>query len=119
MFFHYLSLYTIKTIHFGIFNYIVLTPFVSKNKDRLLLHSYLIPMIILHWFFNNDDCCLSMLEFSIRKKINKNISISECLTYKIISPIYKFNNNKKNFNRFSYFAMLSLFVFTVTKLLLI
>ena len=119
MFFHYLSLYIIKTIHFGIFTYIVLTPSVSKNKDRLLFHSYLILMIISHWYFNDDNCCLSMLEFSIRKKINKNILISECLTYRIISPIYKFNNNYKNFSKFSYFAMSTLFGFTLCKLLLI
>jgi hypothetical protein len=118
MFFHYLSLYTIKTIHFGIFNYIVLTPFVSKNKDRLLFHSYLILMIMLHWYFNDDNCCLSMLEFSLRKKIYKNVSMKECLTYKILSPIYKFNNNK-NFSKFSYLAMSTLFGFTICKLLLI
>lgn len=119
MFFHYLSLYTIKTIHFGIFTYILLVPFISNNKIKLLGHCYFIPLIMLHWYLNDDKCCLTMLEFSIRKKINKNISMSECLTYKIISPIYKFNNNNKNFSKFSYFAMTTLFGFTIYKLLLI
>ena len=119
MFFHYLSLYTIKTIHFGIFSYILLVPFISNNKIKLLGHCYFIPFIMLHWYLNDDNCCLTTLEFFIRKKINKNIPMSECLTYRIISPIYKFNDNYKNFSKFSYFAMSILFVFTVCKLLLI
>lgn len=119
MFFYYLSFYSIKIIHFGIFNYIVLVPFLSNNKIRLLAHSYIIPIVMLHWYLNNDTCCLMSLEYLIRNKIKKNTSINDCITYKIISPIYKFNNNYKNFSRFSYLSMTVLFGLTIAKLLLV
>lgn len=101
------------------FTYILLVPFISKNKIDLLSHYYFISLIMLHWYLNDNNCCLTNLEYFIRNKIKKNKLINDCITYKIISPIYNFNKNNNNFSRFSYFVISTLFGFTICKLLLI
>ncbi len=42
MFFNYLSLYSIRTIHIGIISYITIVPFITKNKTSLQLHSTIV-----------------------------------------------------------------------------
>jgi hypothetical protein len=118
MFIYNLSLYTIKIIHCGIFNFIVFVPFFSKDKILLWNHANLVMSIIVHWFFNDNMCCLTMIEHYIRKIINKNAIVSESFSYRIISPIYKFDNNYKKFTIFSYIAMLTLLGISISKLLL-
>lgn len=73
----------------------------------------------MHWYTNSNQCILSMIEHNIRKKINKTVTINECLTHQIISRVYDFNKNNKNFTKFSYCAMTGLLGISIIKLLFI
>lgn len=117
MFFNILSLYTVKIIHFGILSYVVFIPFISIDKYILLQYCYVIPSIVLHWWLNDNRCCLTMLEYSIRKSIYKNVMFNDCFTHKIIAPIYDFNKNYGKSNKFYYYSMAFLFSISLSKLL--
>ena len=106
---NYLGYYSTKIIHVGITSFIVLGPFIIKAPYDLGIHSVISSLILLHWKYNSDACCLTALEHYFRKLINKTGKIEECFTYKIISPIYNFNQNYKKYNLFSYIAMGFLF----------
>ena len=73
MFFNYLSLYSIKTIHLGIIGYVILIPFTTNNKKSLKCHSTIVSSIMLHWFFNDEICILTLAEYKIKKRLFKKI----------------------------------------------
>lgn len=92
-----LILLLINIIHYIVILSVLFIPF-TNNSFLLLLHSIIIPFILFHWYLNNDTCALTLIEKFVRQKINNKINVKEedCLTYKIISPIYNFTNYNKS-----------------------
>lgn len=94
-----LILFIINIIHYIVILCVIFIPF-TNNSLLLLLHSIIIPFILFHWYLNNDTCALTLLEKFVREKINddknKVIKEEDCITYKIISPIYNFTNYNKS-----------------------
>ena len=83
-------------------------PFTNSNY-LLCLYIITIPFIILHWILNDNTCCLTIAEKYFREKTYKqNINIEECISYKLIAPIYDFNKNNNDFSVFIYALTISL-----------
>lgn len=85
--------------HFLVVCFVVFIPFFGNNY-LLLLHSILVPFIMLHWILNDNTCVLSTIETKIREKMNGGIPVdrNECFTCSLIDPIYDF---KANYNTYS------------------
>ena len=96
--------------------FVVLTPFLG-NAYFLLLHSILVPFIMLHWILNDNTCVLTTLEKHFRKKLNGGIDVdtNDCFTCRLIDPIYKFNNNNKNYSNVIYIVTIGLWLISVSK----
>ena len=92
----------ITIIHMIIIFLILAIPF---SNDNYLLSMYLIfvPFIVLHWVLNNNTCCLTVAEKYLREQSeNGNVDMDDCLTYKLIAPIYDFKKNNEDFSMFIY-----------------
>lgn len=87
-------LFLITLIHFLVICFVVLVPFFGSNY-LLLLHSFVVPFIMFHWIINNNTCFLTLVEHQIRKQMNggQDIDPNDCITARIINPIYDFSAN--------------------------
>jgi hypothetical protein len=109
-------LYIISIIHIIIIILILTIPFTDSNY-LLSLYFITIPFIMLHWIINDNTCCLTFAEKYFREKTyNKTVNIEDCISYKIIAPIYDFNKNNNDFSTFIYALTFSLWSIASYKL---
>ncbi len=96
--------------------FVVITPFTNSNYF-LFMHAFVVPFIMFHWVINNNTCCLTVLEQSIKEKITgKPVDKNDCVAYKIVAPIYDFNKNYKQFENFIYIFTAGLWSISAYKL---
>jgi len=105
----------INLLHILLVIFSILTPFTNSNYF-LILHAIIIPFIILHWLFNNNTCSLTLLEKTLKKEIYGNDVEHDCITCKLIEPVYDFKNNYKKFSIFIYGSSIILWLITIIKL---
>jgi hypothetical protein len=92
------------------------TPF-TNNTWLLIYHFITIPFVVLHWILNNNTCALTLLEHYIRSNgYTEDFNIEQCVTYKLISPIYDFNKDYNTYSNFIYTSTLGLWLITCYKL---
>ena len=95
-------MYFITILHIIVIMFVLLTPFTNSNY-LLFLHFTIVPFIVFHWIINDNTCCLTVAEKKIKEyTYGKNVEMDECLSYKLIAPIYDFTNNYKDFEMLSY-----------------
>lgn len=106
----------VMLIHVLFVLFVVITPFTNSNY-LLLLHSIIIPFIILHWITNNDTCALTTAERYLRQNISKEAyDDSQCFTCRLIEPVYNFVDDNKTFSKIIYIVTISLWLISVGKL---
>ena len=112
-----LLLYLINFFHILIILFVIIAPFLDINF-LLVLHFIIIPFIEIHWILNDNRCGLTLIEKKIRIKIYGEVSEenSECLTCKLIEPIYDFKANNQSMAHFIYFITSLLWMITGIKL---
>jgi hypothetical protein len=112
-----LLLLLIKIIHILFILFVIFIPF-TNIKPFLMLHAMIVPFILLHWGFNDDTCSLTLMEEKITKKIygQNNYDENECITCKIIKPVYKFINNKNEFSGLIWLITLIFALFSIFKI---
>ena len=110
-----LKIITLLHVLFVIF--VVITPFIDSNYF-LFIHSIFIPFLILHWICNDNTCVLTIIERKLRKEIKKTDDIDDdCITCKLIEPVYDFRKNYKTFTILIYGITLSLWSISICRLL--
>ena len=110
-----LKIITLLHVLFVIF--VVVTPFINSNYF-LFIHSIFIPFLILHWICNDNTCVLTIIERKLRKEINKTDNVDDdCITCKLIEPVYDFRKNYKTFTILIYGITLSLWSISVGRLI--
>lgn len=103
-------------LHFIFVLFIVLTPFFGNNA-LLILHSFIVPFMMLHWYLNNNTCFLTLMEKQIRKQIYSEEPKSEdCLSHKLVAPIYDFKKNNVDLEYYLYFLATGLWLVTLSRL---
>jgi len=111
-----LLLYVILAIHILLMLFILLVPFFGSNY-LLTMHFIIVPFIILHWVVNNNTCALTIMEHKIRETMTGTVcDVNDCITYRIISPVYDFNKNYNNFSSIIYIVTISLWLITAYRL---
>ena len=107
----------INVLHLIVIIFVVAVPFSNSNY-LLMLHIIVVPFIMLHWLLNNNTCCLTLMEKYIREKTTSGgkVNTEDCFSYKLISPIYDFNNNHGNFSLFIYAITIGLWGISVHNL---
>lgn len=98
----------ITIIHIVVIILILTIPFVDNNQ-LLFMYLVMIPFLVLHWVANNNTCCLTVTEQYLRGvSSNKPIEMDDCLTYKLIAPIYDFKKNNESYSTFIYSSVFAL-----------
>lgn len=97
--------------------FIVIVPFTSITY-LLVLHAIVVPFIMLHWYFNDNTCCLTLMEQKIREKIyNEPVDRNTCFMAKLINPIYDFRGNHEQFSDIIYIGTGILWLIGIFKLI--
>ena len=95
---------------------VLVTPFLNSNYF-LMLHAIFVPFIMLHWICNDNTCVLTLVERFLRKKIyGDNAKEDDCVTCKLIEPVYNFRNNYKTFTTIIYAITISLWCVSAGRL---
>lgn len=106
----------ISLLHIFFVLFVVGVPFLNSNYF-LLLHAILVPFVMLHWVLNNNTCALTVLEKKLRQNISGKENVDDdCITCKLIEPVYDFKNNYKTFSIIIYLATTILWLISVSKL---
>ncbi len=117
---HNILLLLINILHIIFIIFVLCTPF-TNIVPLLLYYTIFIPFLLFHWYTNNDECALTLMEQYIRNDMKiKNgeepILKEECYTYKLIGPIYNFISDYSTFSRFTYILTIVLWCYVVYKL---
>ena len=109
-------LYIILAMHVLLMLFILLVPFFGSNY-LLTMHFIIVPFIILHWVVNNNTCALTIMEHKIRETMTGTVcDVNDCITYRIVSPVYDFNKNYNNFSSIIYIITISLWLISAYRL---
>lgn len=99
---NFLLLRLISLIHIFFVLFIVITPFVGTNY-LLLLEAIFVPFMMAHWIFNDNTCVLTLIETHLRKKVyGDKYKEEDCITAKLINPVYDFNKDNKSSSKAIY-----------------
>ncbi|KAF6252664.1 hypothetical protein COO60DRAFT_1643783 [Scenedesmus sp. NREL 46B-D3] len=74
----------VRAVHIALMAWVVLVPWVG-SCDAALLHALMMPFLFLHWALNDDACCLTWLECTLR-----GVPVSSSFVHSLVSPVYKF-----------------------------
>jgi hypothetical protein len=110
-----LKIITLLHIYFVIF--VIITPFLDSNY-LLMLHAIFIPFLILHWLCNDNTCVLTIIERKLRTEMSEDPASVEddCVTCKLIEPIYDFKKNHDGFTKIIYTITIVLWLISVSRL---
>ncbi len=75
----------IRVIHVVVVLFIGLTPFhYNAAWPTLLMHVTSSLSLLVHWYFNDDSCFLTLLETKMR-----GVDVTESFIHQLVSPFYK------------------------------
>lgn len=105
----------ITLLHILLVIFVVVVPFTSSNYF-LLLHAIFIPFLILHWVCNDNTCVLTIIERNLRKQIYGKVDEEDCITCRLIEPVYDFRKNYATFTIIIYVITILLWLVSSGKL---
>lgn len=111
-----LILKAITLIHLLFILFVVLSP-LSGSNYFMLLHGILIPFLIFHWVLNDNTCAITIVERYIRKKVyGYEYDDNDCITCRLIEPVYDFKNDYKSLAKFTYTITILLWTISISRL---
>jgi hypothetical protein len=103
-------IYIINLFHLAVIFFVLTGPFIfSCSPIVLLLHAVLCFSLLIHWYYNNDVCCLSEFEAYISGKERV-----DTFSHSFIAPLY--NISEKSWTELSYILTSLLMIFSIYKL---
>lgn len=87
----------------------LVVPFTNSNYF-LMMYIITIPFIMIHWICQDNTCMITLVEKQIRGSQN------ECITCKLIEPIYDFPKNYKKYGLVIYGVTIVLLLVAISKL---
>ena len=77
----------IQFLHLLLCLFVVLGPFIIKQKEILAFYIFIILFIMFHWVLANDTCALTLLEQFITGKPS-----NETFVGRLVKPVYNVTN---------------------------
>jgi hypothetical protein len=81
--------FIIHVFHVFIILFVILVPLIDIIPSFLILHIVGCFSLLVHWYYNDNSCSLTLLECSLR-----GISKQDALSYRFIAPIYNISDNE-------------------------
>ena len=73
--------------------------------------------MMLHWYTNDNNCALTLIEKKIRFKIYGEVpNPDDCFMHNLIAPVYDFKKNNHDLSTLIYIVTISLWMLSVYKL---
>jgi len=111
-----LIIWFIQLLHLCLILAVTIIPFTNSNY-LLLLHSVIVPFIIIHWITNNDTCVLTTLEKYFKNTTTK-ADEDNCFTVRLISPVYNFKIRHQRWSFYIYTITIGMWLLSSMKLFL-
>lgn len=106
----------IVILHLIFVLFVVLTPFIGNNYF-LILHAITVPFMMAHWYMNDNNCALTLMEKKVREAMNgEPPDPDDCFTYNLIAPVYDFKKNNSNNSIIIYIITMLLWFITLYRL---
>lgn len=78
----------INIFHTFLVFFTIFAPFTDRPGILLLHISYSVSLLT-HWYLNNNSCCLTLFESTIR-----GVKTSNTFMHKLVSPMYNISESK-------------------------
>lgn len=96
--------------------FIVVTPFIGNNYF-LILHVIVVPFMMAHWYLNDNNCALTLMEKKLRERMYGEIpDPDDCFTYNLIAPVYDFKKNNQDVATLIYISTIGLWAYGFSRL---
>jgi len=106
----------ITLLHIIFILFVIGIPLTNSNYF-LMIHSIIIPFLIIHWLCNDNTCILTIIERNLKKKLyGDKYDDNDCFTCRLIEPIYDFKNNYNTFSKIIYIVTIILWLISIGKL---
>ena len=105
----------ITLLHILFVLFVVVTPFTNSTY-LLFLHFIFVPFMMLHWVLNDNTCILTIIEKKLKKEIYGEVDEEDCITCKLIEPVYDFRKNYSTFSTIIYTITFLLWLISAGKL---
>jgi len=106
----------ISTLHALFVAFMILAPF-SGSTYFVFMHSIIAPFVMLHWILNNNSCSVTAIENYLRKQADPSAEYN-CITCKLIEPVFDFRKNYAEYTAVLYGATTLLWLVSLTSLAL-
>ena len=109
-------LYLINILHIIYIIFVLAVPFTNSNY-LLLLHSMIVPFMLLHWYLNNNVCALTILEKYIRECIT-GIPVPDAESWfsNLVNPVFDLTLTNKDLEIPLYIISIGVWSISVYKL---
>jgi hypothetical protein len=98
----------INVFHIIVILFVLFIPF-SNIPMLLLLHIVFSMSLLVHWYNNNNQCSLTLLESKLR-----GLDVTESFTYKFIAPLY--DVSKTDWSKICYSVTIVLMIVSIYRL---
>ena len=98
----------INLFHIIVILFVLFIPF-SNVPMLLLLHIVFSMSLLVHWYNNNNQCSLTLLESKLR-----GLDVTESFTYKFIAPLY--DVSKTDWSKICYSFTIVLMIVSIYRL---
>lgn len=105
----------ITLLHVILVIFVIVTPFFNSTYF-LFIYAIFIPFLLLHWICNDNTCILTIIERKLRKEIYGTYDENDCITCRLIEPVYDFRKNYKTYSVIIYTTTIILWLISVGKL---
>lgn len=106
----------IVVLHFIFVLFIALVPFFAGNYF-MILHAVVVPFMMAHWYLNDNNCALTIMEKNLRKAMyGEDPDPNDCFTYNLIAPVYDFKKNNSDMSSIIYIITIGLWLITLYRL---
>ena len=113
---NYLILKIINFLHIVFLLFVLLVP-TTQTKYFLTFHAFVIPFLMAHWILNENICILTLIEKQLKYNMyGDNYNKDDCITCRLIEPVYDFKKNNESKSIFIYTITTLLWCISVTKL---
>ncbi len=89
--------YLIRLIHIALVLFVLIVPFTNNTK-LIYEHSIITPFLLAHWLTNSDHCAVTYAERIARDMLTNDPSEDDCITCKLIDPIFHVSSDKQRNN---------------------
>jgi len=102
----------ITILHMLLLLFTITIPFTNSNYF-ILLYIIFVPFLFAHWICKDNSCVVTIIESKLRKRLGLD---NNCISCKLINPVYDIIKNYNKYSPYIYTFMISLWSLCLWKI---